>query len=118
MKVKWITNSRVKEMAAQGIINDEDITPRGSTANYLADTATVNMRDIAAPNPWVTIHIRGAAQKQTAQWTSHSWIAATTMRVTFGQSYKNKSLSGELSQELDFGVVDGVVKQVEAAMEA
>jgi hypothetical protein len=114
MKVNWVTNSRVKDMAAQGIINDEDIVPRGSTANYLADTATVNMKDVAAPKPWVTIHIRGAEHKQPRLTR---WIAATTMRVTFGQEYRNKSLSGELSQELDFGVVDRVVKQVETAME-
>lgn len=118
MKVNWVTNRRVKEMAARGIINDEDVVPRGSTANYLANTATVNIKDVAAPKPWVTIHIRGAEQKQTNPHYGMSWIAATTMRVNFGHEYKSKSLSGELSQELDFGIVDGVVKQVEAAMEA
>ena len=118
MNIKWVSNSRVKRMVANGTINEEDVIPRGSTANYPPECATVAMRDVVQRRPWLSVHIRGAEQKQSNQWTGHNWIAAQTMRVNFGHDYKHKSLSGELSQELDFAEVDRAIKQIESAMEA
>ena len=111
-------------MAAKGIIDGEDIIPRGSTALYPADTATVAMRDVQSPNPWVSIHIRGEEQKAKNQNPQYSpvyggtWIPATTMRVNFGHTYKDLSLSGELCNTLNFNTVHQVVTDVRAAMEA
>ena len=122
MKIKWVSNSRVKGMAAMGIIDAEDIITRRSTALYPANAATVAMRDVQSNRPWVSVHIRGKEHKQ--QNPQHSpvyggtWIPAHTMRVNFGHDYNGKSLSGELCESLDFAQVDRAVKQITAAMEA
>jgi hypothetical protein len=120
MKIKWISNSRAKHMAAKGVIDGEDIIPRGSTASYPADTATVAMRDVQSPNPWVSVHIRGEERKKHNYTSPYggSWIAATTMRVNFGHTYRDLSLSGELCNTLNFNTVHQVVTDVRAAMEA
>ena len=117
MKIKWVTNSRVKALAGFGIINDEDIIPRSSTSAYPAETATVAMKDVATDKPWVTVHIRGKEHKQhyTVNHTG-AWVAAITMRVNFGHDYKHKSLSGELCETLDFAEVDRVIKRVQNVM--
>ena len=118
MKIKWVTNSRVKALADFGIINEEDIIPRGSTSAYPAETATVAMRDVAMEKPWVSVHIRGKEHTQhySTGYTG-KWIAAITMRVNFGHDYKHKSLSGELCETLDFAEVDTAIKQIKTAME-
>ena len=125
MKIKWVNNSRVKDMAAMGIIDAEDIITRCSTALYPAETATVAMRDVQSKSPWVSVHIRGSSKgpAQFRDWGTNSqypqaWIAAQTMRVNFGHDYKHKSLSGELCETLDFAQVDKAVTQITAAMEA
>ena len=122
MKIKWVSNSRVKGMAAMGVIDAEDIITRRSTALYPANAATVAMRDVQSNRPWVSVHIRGKEHKQTNPQHSPvyggTWIAAQTMRVNFGHDYKHKSLSGELCETLDFAQVDRAVKQITAAMEA
>ena len=120
MNIKWVSNSRVKSMAAMGTINAEDIIPRGSTGMYPPETATVAMRDVQSKRPWLSVHIRG--KESTLNYNSNyydgTWIAAQTMRVNFGHDYKHKSLSGELCETLDFAEVDRAVKQIELAMEA
>ena len=120
MKIKWVTNTRVKGMAAMGVIDVEDIIPRGSTANYPPETATVAMRDVQSKRPWVSVHIRGVERKNHGYTGLNGgvWIAATTMRVNFGHDYRSKSLSGELCETLDFAEVDRAVKQITTAMEA
>ncbi len=127
MKIKWVSNSRVKGMAAMGIIDAEDIIPRSSTGAYPSETATVAMRDVQSKSPWVSVHVRGKnqtppawVQQQINQGTGNyqSWVSATTMRVNFGHDYKHKSLSGELCETLDFAEVDGAIKQIESAMES
>ncbi len=117
MKIKWVTNSRVKALADFGIINEEDIIPRGSTSAYPAETATVAMRDVAMEKPWVSVHIRGKEHTQhySTGYTG-KWIAAITMRVNFGHDYQHKSLSGELCETLDFAEVDRVIKRVQNVM--
>ena len=119
MKIKWVNNSRVKGMAAMGIIDAEDIITRRSTALYPADTATVAMRDVQSKRPWVSVHIRGEERENNGVGVrTQTWIPAHTMRVNFGHNYKGKSLSGELCETLDFAQVDKAVKQITAAMEA
>ena len=120
MKIKWVSNTRVKAMAAMGVIDVEDIIPRGSTASYPAETATVAMRDVKSKRPWVSVHIRGKELKNYGYTSLNggAWIAATTMRVNFGHDYRGSSLSGDLCESLDFAKVDRAVKQITAAMGA
>ena len=105
-------------MAANGIINAEDIIPRCSTAMYPQEAATVAMRNVAYDKPWLSVHIRGKGQSKTNSYNNYTWNNADTMRVNFGHDYKGKSLSGELAQDLDFRMVDEAIKQIETAMKA
>ena len=116
MKIKWETNSRVKELAADGLINHEDIIPRTNTNNFPSNTATVRLKDVRAKRPWVTVHIRGEGQSKTNNYNNYTWIHAVTMRVNFGHEYRDYSLSGELHGALDFTEVDEVVKKVKLTM--
>ena len=117
MKVKWETNSRVKRMAAAGLIDPSDIIPRTTTDSFPENEATVRLKDVRAKRPWVTIHIRGEGQSRTNSWNGYTWVHATTMRVNFGHEYRDYSLSGELHGALDFSEVDQVVKEVKGAMQ-
>jgi len=118
MKVKWESNSRVKHMAAVGIIDSNDIIKRTETSKFPADAATVRLQQVAHDRPWVTVHIRGKGYT-VKDWQQNDHISSTTMRASFGLDYKaGASLSGELSEELTFEDVHKAVTKVKKAMEA
>ena len=112
MKLKWESNSRVKNLAALGKINQEDIIKRTTTNNFPAETATVRMAKVREQEPWVTIHIRGEGKERTNNYNNYKWFACTTMRVNFGSWANEYCVSGELDGRYDFADVDEVVKEV------
>tara|TARA_Y100000593_G_scaffold64438_1_gene118967 strand:+ start:1298 stop:1663 length:366 start_codon:yes stop_codon:yes gene_type:complete len=118
MKVKWESNSRVKRMAAAGVIDPNDIIRRTTTNKFPAGFATVRLHQVAHPNPWVTVHIRGKGETVKG-WNGEEYITSTTMRASFGLNYKAAaSLSGELSKDLTFEDVHKAVTKVKKAMKA
>ena len=118
MKVKWESNSRVKHMVAEGIIDSNDVIKRTTTDKFPAGFATVRLQQVAHPSPWVTVHIRGKG-KTVKDWSGNDILAATTMRASFGLNYRGAaSLSGELSEELTFEDVHKAYTKVKKAMEA
>ena len=116
MNIKWETNTRVKSMAQEGLINEEDIIPRSRTGMFPQDAATVRIKNVASKRPWVTIHIRGEGQSKTNSWNNYTWIHATTMLVNFGHEYRDYSVSGELHGAIGFAEVDQAVKKVKLAL--
>ena len=118
MKVKWESNSRVKHMVAEGIIDSNDVIKRTTTDKFPAGFATVRLQQVVHPNPWVTVHIRGKGETVKG-WNGEEYITSTTMRASFGLNYKAAaSLSGELSKELPFEDVHKAVTKVKKAMKA
>ena len=59
MKIKWESNSRVKKMAAQGIIDGNDVIKRTTTDKFPTGTATVRLGMVRNSSPWVTVHVKG-----------------------------------------------------------
>ena len=118
MKVKWESNSRVKQMAADGIIDSNDVIKRTTTDKFPAGFATVRLQQVAHPSPWVTVHIRGKG-KTVKDWNGIYHLTATTMRASFGLNYTGAaSLSGELSEELTFEDVHKAYSKVKKTLEA
>ena len=117
MKVKWESNSRVKHMVAEGIIDSNDVIKRTTTSNFPAGFATVRLQQVAHPSPWVTVHIRGEG-KTVKDWSGNDHISSTTMRASFGLDFPCATLSGELSEELTFEDVHKAFTKVKKAMEA
>ena len=118
MKIKWESNSRVKQMAASGIIDSGDVITKTTTDKFPHGTATVRLQQVANSNPWVTIHIKGHS-KTTKDWNGDDCTWATTMRASWGLQYTaNANLSGELCKTLTFKDVHDAVTEVKKAMEA
>ena len=109
-------------MAAEGIIDSNDVIGRTTTDNFPPEAATVRLQQIANDNPWVTVHIKGKEKKTkwfpaaSTPFSGHiSW--ATTMRASWGLQYKaNANLSGELCETLTFQDVHDAVTKVKKAM--
>jgi hypothetical protein len=117
MKIKWELNSRVKQMAADGIIDSNDVIKRTTTNNFPAGFATVRLQQVANKNPWVTLHIKGHS-RTTKDWNGGNCTWATTMRASWGLQYRaNANLSGELCETLTFQDVHDAVTKVKKAME-
>ena len=118
MKVKWESNSRVKQMAADGIIDSNDVIKRTTTDKFPAGFATVRLQQVAQPSPWVTVHIRGKG-KTVKDYYGNDHLHSATMRASFGLDYKaGASLSGELSEELTFEDVHKAYSKVKKTLEA
>ena len=116
MEVKWESNSKVKKLAAMGVIEMKNVIPRTSTANFPAECATVRMQQISHNSPWVTIHIKGENKKQMHHWGTG--IYAKTMRVSFGLDYTGDTVNGELCGDLDFSDVNAAVNQVKEVLKS
>ena len=114
MKVKWESNSRVKRMAAGGVIDGNDIIKRTTTNNFPTEAATVRLLYVSEKMPWVTVHINGRVRKHKSPWPNAEY--AKTMRVSFGREFDGDCVSGELSEELDFAQVHEAVLKVKEAM--
>ena len=112
MKLKWESNSRVKNLAALGEINQEDIIKRTTTDRFPEETATVRMAKVREQEPFVTIHIRGKGTARTNHYNGYQFTYAPTMRVNFGGGWNEYGVSGELDGYYDFDDVDEVVKKV------
>ena len=117
MKIKWERNNKVMGLVASGLIDEENVIPRTTTWKFEGGTATVRMTQVSdALLPWVSVHIRGKATSKKA-WDGSDLLYATTMRVNFGRQYKHYSLSGELDEDIDFSMVDRVIKKIKQALE-
>ena len=105
-------------MAAEGIIDSNDVIGRTTTDNFPPEAATVRLQQIANDNPWVTVHIKGEKKETKWSYGGHSEMWATTMRASWGLQYKaNANLSGELCETLTFQDVHDAVTKVKKAME-
>ena len=115
MRVLWESNSRVKRLAAEGVIKDEDVLARTTTDNFPVEAATVRIKYVREKKPWVTVHISGEVRKQLHAWGNGEY--AKTMRVSFGREWSGDTVSGELCETLDFKDVDDAVSKVKEALE-
>ena len=118
IKIKWESNSRVKALAAQGKIKDEDIIPRTQTDNFPAGTTTVRMSKPREKYPFVTLHIRGKSNVRAYPYgNGQTYECAETCRVNFGGSYDNTMCSnGLLDEEYTWQDVHNLVEEVKEVM--
>ena len=112
MEIKWESNSRVKSLAAEGKINQEDIIEKTQTHRFPTKSATVRMARVREKKPSVTIHIRGEGTTKTNNFNNYSYVYSNVLRVNFGDWLDVCSVSGDLDGEYDFSDVDKVVKKV------
>ena len=117
MNIKWESNSRVKALAAQGKIKDEDIIPRTQTEKFPAETCTVRMARPQWKTPVVTLHIRGKSKKKTNPHTNFSWEWTETCRVNFGgHSDNTMNSNGVLDEDYTWQDVHNLVEEVKEKM--
>ena len=117
MNIKWESNSRVKALAAQGKIKDEDIIPRTQTEKFPAETCTVRIARPREKVPYVTLHIRGKLKKKTNTYNNFSWDWVETCRVNFGGHLDNTMNSnGVLDEDYTWQDVHNLVEEVKEKM--
>jgi hypothetical protein len=113
MKLYWESNSRVRHLAAKGIINNGDIVPRSRTDEFMDEAATVRLHKVREEKPFVTIHIRGKLAKQ-----ANSWTYAPVCRINLGGPYSNTMCSnGDLDENLTWKDVHDIVTRVKETMD-
>ena len=116
MKINWERNSRVIDLIRSGKVDDKDMIPKTSTDNFPDGAATVRMSDVRAKNPFVTLHIKGAAKKGGSPH-SVGWSYSNTLRVNMGGCYGNMmSPNGELCDTLTWLDVHDAVEKVKEVM--
>ena len=121
MKLKWESNSRVKRMASEGVIDGENIIERTTTDKFPPATATVRLANVRAKKPHVVVHIRGKSRQRIMSWNNQTYECADTCRVSLSNLWHGvdfgMSSNGELDKDLSWLDVHNVVERVKKAME-
>jgi len=125
MQVKWESNSRVKSLVGKGI-ELEDVIPRGKTADFPAETATVRLSRVRGKNPYVVIHIRGKSQQKSHYYwdyqsnteKTYTYTTANTLRLGFtvGKPEQGFYTNGEMDF-MDLPLLCDVVDRVKGVLE-